>query len=446
MRIAIVGSGIAGLTAAWLLEGNGHQVTLIERMPTIGLTAHGEQFSLKEDKKEDNDVKVSVADGQQLLRADLPPRLFNQQLWPNLWRLYESINIKIEVVEPTKSFGTWKGKTSLRMGRNWFRRPGLARAFALLSRDGRNIASGIRQLEYEASQNPEIDLRGDIDFDTYLRENGLLDGIENSKQHRSPFINQFLLPSLSSTVCTCSHESARRYPASTILEAVYKLIQGQQLYRVQAGMSEVARRLSESMTDVRLNTSLATAVTTETGVRIELEQGSSIDVDHLIVATQANSALKLLPQLSNREQKMLESFEYEDSTIVLHRDPAFMPKSRWNWSLFNLLSDPQADDSMCTIWMNRFHTEWKTKQPIFQTIRPLGMPKTKTVICERRLQRPLVNQKTLAGIELHQQLHAEPNRRIWFAGSYAAAGVPLLESGVVSSQNIVEKLATNPRT
>jgi len=446
MRIAIVGSGIAGLTAAWLLNRNGHQVTLIERMPAVGLAVHGEQFSLNENSRNNIGPQVSVSDERQTLRADLPPRLFNQHLWPNLWHLYESIGIEIEAVEPTKSFGLWNGKTSLQMGRNWFRRPILARVLALLSRDGRSIAGGIRRLEVEASRNPQNDLPGDIDFDTYLRENDLLDGNKSSKQNRTAFINRFLLPSLSSTVCTCSHESVRRYPAATILEAVYKLIQGQQLFRVKAGMTEVARRLSESISDVRLNTSITNAVTTESGVRIDFDSGPPLDVDHLIVATQANSAIKFLPRLSNLEREMLASFEYEDSTIVLHRDPAFMPKSRRYWSLFNLLSDPHADDSMCTVWMNRFHTEWKTKQPVFQTIRPLGMPQAETIICQRRLQRPIVNQKSLAGIELLQQLHSEPDRRIWFAGSYAAAGVPLLESGVVSSQNIAEKLSMNPRS
>ena len=87
---------------------------------------------------------------------------------------------------------------------------------------------------------------------------------------------------------------------------------------------------------------------------------------------------------------------------------------------------------MCSIWINRLDREFDASQNIFQTINPVIEPEVETMLHACRLQRPVVNQNSFRGWRLLDQLHAQADRKIWFAGSYASYGVPLLESAVVS--------------
>ena len=96
---------------------------------------------------------------------------------------------------------------------------------------------------------------------------------------------------------------------------------------------------------------------------------------------------------------------------------------------------------MCCVWMNRFNPDWQIDQPIIQTINPVVEPRPDTILAGYNLQRPVVNKQSLAGLELLKQLHQHADRRIWFCGSYAAEGVPLLESAVVSSLRVANRLS-----
>ena len=87
-KIAIIGSGIAGLVAARNSKQQGHHVTLFEKQASPGMGAHG--FELQ-------------VDGQQII-GDLPSRMFNRELWPSVTRLYDELNIEYEAVSAKQRF------------------------------------------------------------------------------------------------------------------------------------------------------------------------------------------------------------------------------------------------------------------------------------------------------------------------------------------------------
>ena len=95
---------------------------------------------------------------------------------------------------------------------------------------------------------------------------------------------------------------------------------------------------------------------------------------------------------------------------------------------------------MCSIWLNQFYSEWETTTPYFQTIMPLNVPQPETLIATAKLQRPTVTASTRDAIDQLMQLHLQPDRRVWFCGSYANPGIPLLESGVVSAFRLAKSL------
>ena len=122
----------------------------------------------------------------------------------------------------------------------------------------------------------------------------------------------------------------------------------------------------------------------------------------------------------------------------------FMPPAKSEWSVFNFVAGDQNHESMCTVWMNRFHDDWQrlwndsanlsnnSANPwggSGQTNTPYEAPAT---VGESQFLESLA---TVAGAFIRQQ-----GRRIWFCGSYAMPGIPLLESAVKSATEISDAI------
>lgn len=412
MRIGIIGTGISGLSAAWLLSRAGHRVTLYERHRALGMDAHSMTFE-----------QDGVA-----LRTDVPPRIFNRSQWPNLIQLYQAAGIEFTPIDPSQSFSLSGEPGFLNLDVAY--QPQIAHGTVTTDHLNR-IITDITRLALEASQDLAEGLSAHITLADYLQ----------SKRYSRAFVREFLYPTLASTVCTCSYKSLDAYPAPVILKTLLNLFGPQPLLRTQYGTLDVVRRLSRNIDDIRYDTRVCSVCPTASGVQVETAEGPAETVDHLIVATQANQALPLLSRPSELESRMLRAFTYEDVSIIVHHDPALMPANQEDWAHINLIIAQDRSAAMCSVWMNRFNPDWPVARPIIQTITPLFDPDPATIITRHHLQRPVVNATSLAGLDLLRQLHQQPDRRIWFCGSYAAEGVPLLESGVLSSLRITQKLS-----
>ncbi len=333
MKVGIVGTGISGLAAGWLLHRAGHSVTLLDRMSQLGLDAHSADVEFGSDRAEsESDVPTK------LLRVDVPPRMFNQALWPNLTRLYRSVGVEVETVDGSKSFGDTAGRVDFKL-QNSFVQLSLK---TLFSRNAWRIASDIRRMKREVPSDLDSSELDAVDFGAYLASRG----------YSKPFLHQFLLPALASTLCTCSYACLNQYPARTMLQSMLQLVETSTLLRVRFGSSDVAARLTRGISDIRLNSSVDKIVPLSDGVRLELASGAGLTFDHLILATQANTAARLLAGPTAEERAMLESFSYDNVEIVLHSDARLMPARRKDWANFNILTDPGNTDAMCTVWMN----------------------------------------------------------------------------------------------
>lgn len=426
MKVAIVGSGVAGLTASWLLNRAGHDVTLLERHSNAGLDTHSVNISVNGTGVDNATATGGPDANQKPFRADVPLRMLNRSLWPTLFRLYETIGVELESVESSKTFAEYGGKSKLILGESWVSQP----LRFLWQRDARRIVKDIRRMMAEAQDDLEDPQIGTLQFSNYLCQ----------RNYSDAFIYKFLFPSLASTVCTCSYESLKRYPTGIMLRTMMMLTNREPLYRVRNGSADVASRLSLHLDDIQFDAGVRSVTSSESCVRIELENGATVAADHLIIATQANSAAKILGSATATEKAMLNCFKYEDIEVVVHRDESLMPTRRSDWSNFNLIFEKSKQSAMCSVWLNRYYPEWQTENPTFQTIMPLVEVSDEKVVCRRRLQRPVVDHQSLQGLKLLDQLHQERERRIWFCGSYASPGVPLLESGVVSAMSVVNAM------
>ena len=408
MRVGIVGSGIAGLTAGWLFHRDGADVTIFEKQSQLGMDAHSVSFDIE----------------GRSLRTDVPPRMFNSSLWPNLTSLYEVVGVETASVEPSKTFGQSGKPALLKLGASY--QPKLP-ANLLMDPSRRQILKDIGRMFVEVQRDLNSSL--EVTMGEYLHQRG----------YSRAFKYQFLYPSLSSTVCTCSYASLDAYPAAVLLNAMLEMTRAKGLFRTRHGTMDVVRRLSADISDIRLGASVSCVHQTEHGAQVTIANGEPIEFDQVILAVQANAALGMLPAGSRCEREMLGAFRYETVSVFVHMDDALMPVRPKDWSHFNLLSNSEHSATMCTIWMNRFCPHWDLDLPVFQTIMPLVEPRPDLTISKTILQRPVVDGPAVRGLKLLSRLHEQPNRRIWFCGSYATAGLPLLESGVVSSLQVAQK-------
>lgn len=417
MRIGIIGSGIAGLAAGWFLSRNGHQVTLIERLDRIGMSAHA--------------IEADI-DGKSV-RGDVPSRMFNIAQWPNLSKLYDDIGVEVEPVDSSQSFSNVDCKPFLQLELPYrFLNPTV-----LFKKNVRTILADMRRLKVDGEADLRNGLESSINFRDYL----------SSKKFSNEFVKQFLYPILSSTVCTCSYESLDQYPAEMILAAVKKISVDQRLLKTKHGTGDVVDRLTQNIATKRLGTSVENIriekITRNqpdgvNQVSVQFSEGDVANFDHVIISTQANSAAKFLGSEFANELSVLAKIQYENVPVVVHRDESLMPIDKKKWLTFNVISSDEA--AMCTVYMNRFHPNWEIESPIFQTINPIEEPKKESIIGQSFLQRPVVTADTNATLDELDRMQKESDRRVWFCGSFAFKGIPLLETGVQSAATITDRI------
>lgn len=421
MKIGIIGSGISGLVAAWQCQRNGHEVTIFESEKSLGMDSQSLDIEIDNTK----------------VRADVPSRMLNESNWPTLTRLCRQLDVELQSVDSSQSYGELESDQILQL-----KLPYRFKVEHFVDRTQRQIVLEIDRFKSVGQQFLDRSEAPDLTFNQFL---------ENENFHRS-FIDLFLFPVLSTTVCTCSYEALKNYPARIILQALGNLTDDSPLLRIRHGVAELVTQLIRDINEIRLQAQVRSVLTDETTTnvtysRTKSSQDTETEVfDHVIISTQANHACLLIDDSFVRELELLRQFQYETVKVIVHTDKSLMPQQEKQWSTFNMMNDGHMPNdrqelaSMCSIWLNRFHRDWTLEAPVFQTIRPFVKPDSRLILKESQFQRPLVDERSHQSWNQWRALHSEHDRSVWFCGSYAIEGVPLLESGVVSSLFVCDQI------
>lgn len=409
MRIAVVGSGIGGLSAAWLL-GERHSVTIYERRHRLGMTA--DTFGLRE-----NGVRV-----------DVPLRVFHAGYYPRMLALYAILGVETEAVNYASSFVDRSGRLHFRY-RNLRLRgrsiPYMPPVDLRLPRACLIGLEALRLLLFSPAFEPP---RGAESTEAYFKR----------KRFSTRFFDRFILPTMAS-ICTCSYNAVRRIPADLVVDYLARSLRGGGVRRARRGAEDVVERLASRVAHVQTGAGVVRIERREDGVLVVDETGDAVHYDHVVIATHAQQALRML-EAEASERALLAAFSFERSRVVLHRDPRLAPRSPRTWGSVNFIVDPTASGPMATIWMNAVQPELAREKPLFQTWNPLFEPDPSTLLTEASFVRPVVDAASETALtELHK-LHREPQRRVWFCGAWAARGIPLLETAVVSSLRVAHHL------
>ncbi|MEM9412899.1 MAG: FAD-dependent oxidoreductase [Planctomycetota bacterium] len=421
MKIGIIGTGIAGLSAGWYLQKAGFDVVMFERGPGPGISGHG--------------IAIPGLNGD--AKIDVPLRLVNGSQWPQLLELYREIGVGICPVDSSQSFSQEEAETYLELD--------LLGQFTLDPRmlfnlKAAKIAREIKRLRTAGRQFLEAPEKK-MGFIEFLQRNRFSD----------EFVYGFLFPVLSSTVCTCSYDALRNYPASVILRSLKKITDAESmkpgLHRVTGGVSAVADRLLHSSVTAKFGMNINEVKKIGRKIQIEYRCGKECDVeafDHVVVATQANQALNFLNQEMQAEIDLLNRVRYEAVEVLLHQDSRLLPREKNEkneknrWATFNMICR-KSEAATCSIWLNRFLGIESSKN-WFQSINPISEPDPELVVHRVCMERPVVDDISVDIWSSLDEMHGQPDRQIWFTGSYSTPGVPLLENGVVASKLIADRI------
>ncbi|PJZ71392.1 NAD/FAD-binding protein [Leptospira perolatii] len=408
MKIAVIGSGIAGLSACWYL-GKEHNVTLIERQPLVGMDAQG----------------TNIETESSTVRVDVPFRAFKKNYYPCLLELYKEAGIEIKPIDYSFSLSYDDGKTyfgfsTIGIGGNFFP---LAQPECFTSSDSRRIFfDAIRFYSKSAEQLDQ--LKGEqLTILEFLRR----------FQYSEKFALEYLLP-MFATINTCSLESAGNYPAEAVIDYHSKGFRFLRFFSHAKGTTDVTTRLSKRAREVRLNSDPKRLVLSGDKVRVLYGDGEE-SFDRIVLAAPANQAITMLPDEFRREKEILRSIRYESSEVVTHTDESFMPAKKRNWAPLCFSLSAAKDSASATLRLNKLLSSIG-KREIFQTWNPTREIRQGSLISRSRFERPVINLECKRALTEFHELQEQPNRKIWLCGSYARYGIPLLEAGVATALDV----------
>ena len=410
-RVAIIGSGISGLTAGWLL-GKKHQVTIFERGDRLGLGHHG--------------CEIDV-DGRKTW-IDIPPRITNAIHYPSLFGLLEELGLQTFSVKQQASFSELSGKTYLSfrtvtLGKLAPTFPKLGFSTALwLTRYSSDLVRFFSMLWWtDLERVPAVTLKAFLHQNRFDRE----------------LIHRFLYP-MWALICTCDVESLERFPAKDMMKIFYSFTSVTATKRIRGGVRAFEKAIIGHVDQVRLNHAVESIV--DHGDQISVCHSSGEEsFDHVVLGTQPHRASLLLKSSFSEERECLESVPATDAKMVIHTDSNLMPKRQCDWTAINLFWDKKQEQATATMWMNQLESKSLGRQNIFQSWQPLLPIQSEKILGEVTLQRSLVNSISERRMKkLRRMMTSEKKRRLWFVGSYVVEGVPLLENGVRAARLVAE--------
>lgn len=408
-KVAIIGSGIAGLTAAWLCHQRGWQVRLFEQQAVVGMLTHG----------------LDIAGGV----VDVPLRVMNARDWSSLLDLAGELGVETYPVEVDTTCSWSDGQTWFRSGRmpvtNW----PMAGGWRFLNADAMRMGLGLLRLAGLARQ-----LRAQ---DSKMTLAELLD--------RRPFEPVFwrglMLPILQ-TICTCDEDHLLAWPALPLLDLARGVLHSGKLLRLKGGTRALADALAADI-PVVTGSGVVEVQAEHDAVRVFNEAGDGGHFDYAIIATQANQLDFLKGHTFEHERAVLASIPYARGELWVHEDLRFLPAKRDDWGALNFQTDANMEASMFTVWVNAVEPTLEQAPAVLQTWNPMFEPEAKSVLARIPMQRAVVDSHTAGIREEVRRWHSQPGRQVFYCGSWAGDGVPLLDSAVRSARDAVAATATS---
>lgn len=409
MKIAIIGAGISGLGAAYLLQQD-HDVTIYEKNTYIG--GHSRT------------IDVSV--GAQKVPVDTGFIVFNDWNYPHLLGLFSELGVKYE--KSDMSFG-------VSIARGW-----LEYSSSNLFAQKRNFLS----LSYWRMLLDIV--RFNRAAKKYLNDKRsapkTLGSFLDSLNVGSWFTNFYLLP-MGAAIWSAPVNQILEFPAYTYLRffknhGLLNIIKRPQWYTVSGGSREYIKKICQSFRNVDFKPA-AIEVTRHSDTHVVQDiDNNEEEYDAVVMACHADEALEILKNPLEEQIDFLSSFKYQKNNITVHTDENFMPMNTKSWASWVYLSDQKHDNKSgvsLSYWMNNLQN-LKIDAPLIVTLNSERQPDKHKILDEHSFDHPIFDEKAVQAQKNIDSVQGKNN--IYFCGAYQRYGFH--EDGFWSAVRVAEKL------
>ena len=413
MKIAVIGSGISGLSSAYYLSKK-HKVDLFEKQDRFG----GHSYTL--DIEYETKKKVSI---------DIGFMVFNKITYPKLINFFEENKIEIEKSDMSFSVNVkntnieycGKGLNGIFSNRsNLFNYKFVKMFFEII-----NFYKGCENLDVNS-------LEDNITLGQYLEK------IKKTDY----FINYHIIPMVSAIWSMPPYE-ASQMPLTFFINffknhGLFKLKNRPQWFTVtNRSKTYVSKILSKISGEYYKNYEINKIERNNSGVKVYYGSANEFfTYDKVVLATHADESLKMISDVTDSEKKILDNFKYRKNTAVIHSDECSMPKNKKSWCSWNSSLNPDnKENSSVTYWLNQLQN-LKIGKNIFLTINPFFKIDPNKIYNEINFTHPYYDENALKN---QSKLNSIQNvKNTLFAGSYFGYGFH--EDGIKSSMDMLKTL------
>lgn len=407
LSIAVIGGGVSGLTAAYLLQRK-HRVTLFEKNDYIG----GHTHTIVIDNGPDKGTAV-----------DTGFIVLNKKTYPHFLRLLDQLDVSIS---PTNmSFGYYCRKTGLTYAS---RSPNtlFAQRKNLLKPSYWKFLAGIKRfirttkLDYDARKLDNITLG------EYLQQNGYGEDV----------IRGFVIP-MAAAIWSASDIQIMAFPMRAFAQfydnhGLLSVSGHPRWYTVSGGSHTYVKKfIGQFNGKVIRNCPVDHVASDANGITVQPAGGESLVFDRVVIAAHANEALAMLADPSGDEQRLLSPWRYAHNRTVLHTDDDLMPPNRRAWASWNYTREADSADASpvtVTYHMNRLQ-RLTTSRQYYVTLNPAAPIRETSIIAEFDYTHPMYTTEAFDTQQELPDLNGKRNR--YFCGSYFGYGFH--EDGVKSA-------------
>jgi predicted NAD/FAD-binding protein len=394
--VAVVGAGVSGLTAAYLLART-HNVILIEADARLGGHAHTHQIT-------DPAGRTHAVDSGFIVH--------NERTYPWLRKLFTELGVQVQPTEMSMSIRCDECGLEYAGGRGL--RGILAQPGRLLDPEFVRMLAQVKRFHRRAAAF--LDSGDEIStYGQFLRRERFSDY----------FITHYAVP-IVSCVWSAGRELSVQYPARYLFEflahhGMFTLRGFQQWYTVVGGSRSYVERIASRLPEVRRSHPVTDITRHADGVELRDVTGAATHVDRVVIATHADQALALLADPSDAEVRTLKAFGYSHNVTLLHTDAAVLPdapRARASWN-FRMRSCGSPDEPVVvSYWMNRLHG-LSTDEQYVVTLNGQDRVKPGSVLARMVYEHPVY---TAESVEAQTWLSGLATDRTVYAGAYHGWG------------------------
>ncbi|WP_417769924.1 NAD(P)/FAD-dependent oxidoreductase [Stappia sp.] len=413
MRIAVIGSGIAGNSAAWALSER-HDVTLYEKRARPG----------------GHSATVDIDYDGTPMAVDTGFIVYNELNYPNLTALFDHLGVKTEASDMSFAFSLddglreWSGGTlNTVFGQ---RRNIVSPRFMWMLRE-------ILRFNRQSIEDRAAGALCGLSLQDYLAR----------RRFSREFASDYLLP-MGAAIWSTPPARMLAFPAENFIAFFenHRLVhRDRPVWRTVSGGSRtyVERMLSSLTIKVRLATPVASVTRRDGRVHVIDTKGKEDVFDHVVLAAHTDQTLAMLTDATPEERNILGAIRYRPNQVYLHRDRALMPRRNRVWASWNYLasSDPGAPyrDASVSYWMNRLQNLPDDK-PLFISLNPVERPRDDLTFATFEYDHPQFDAGAIAAQKALGQIQGAGN--IWFCGAWCGYGFH--EDGLVAGLAVAEAI------